>query len=204
MKKCLRCDIEKPISEFYLRKGKRPYAYCKPCNLAESIERQRRLKTQCVNYKGGKCVKCDYSKCFAALDFHHLDPTQKDFSISQNKGTKFTQRIRDELDKCILVCCRCHREIHDDIKRQKDWFDKIRSLKDLKPKIKMNRNCISCGKSIGKSSTRCKSCVPRKFKITWPPIKELLQTLKESNYTQVAKKLGVSDNAIRRHLKYHA
>ena len=47
-----------------------------------------------------------------ALEFHHLDPTKKDFSISHLKRFTFNQIVTSELDKCILVCSNCHREIH--------------------------------------------------------------------------------------------
>ena len=45
------------------------------------------------------------------MDFHHLDPMEKDFSISE-RMTSF-EAILPELAKCSLLCCRCHREVHD-------------------------------------------------------------------------------------------
>lgn len=38
-----------------------------------------------VQYKGGKCCVCGYNKYLGALEFHHLNPNEKDFGIS-NKG----------------------------------------------------------------------------------------------------------------------
>lgn len=70
----------------------------------------RRLKEQAVSYKGGKCQICGYNRYNGSLDFHHIDESQKDFSIS-GKSISF-QRLKPELDKCILVCSNCHREIH--------------------------------------------------------------------------------------------
>lgn len=55
---------------------------------------------------------CGYSRCQAALEFHHLDPSEKDFGLSTNKTTKSLVKLIDELRKCILVCANCHREIH--------------------------------------------------------------------------------------------
>ena len=75
-------------------------------------ERRRKLKDMAIKYKGGKCEKCGYNKCNGALDFHHLNPLEKDFSISSTGTTKSFERITKELDKCILVCANCHREIH--------------------------------------------------------------------------------------------
>ena len=63
-----------------------------------------------VEYKGGSCNLCGYSKCLNALDFHHLNPKEKDFSIS-NTNRSF-EKMKSEIDKCIMVCSNCHREIH--------------------------------------------------------------------------------------------
>lgn len=71
---------------------------------------RRGIKAQAVKYKGGRCEICGYDKCMDALDFHHLSPKEKDFNISG--GTKSFESIKPELDKCILVCANCHREIH--------------------------------------------------------------------------------------------
>jgi len=75
---------------------------------------RRRTKEKAVEYKGGKCVICEYNKCISALEFHHLDPSKKDFTLSKNMCTAW-DKIKDELDKCILVCANCHREIHDNL-----------------------------------------------------------------------------------------
>jgi predicted HNH restriction endonuclease len=72
-----------------------------------------REKLKAIEYKGGACVICGYNKCCAALDFHHLDPSQKERpamgAIYDYK--KFEDNIA-ELDKCILLCSNCHRELH--------------------------------------------------------------------------------------------
>lgn len=80
----------------------------------DGVLRQRLLKQQCVDYKGEKCCMCGYNNYNGALDFHHTDPTKKDFAISKVKTTRFNDRIKLELDKCILVCKNCHAEIHGD------------------------------------------------------------------------------------------
>jgi predicted HNH restriction endonuclease len=81
--------------------------------LIKAVKRRRReLRKQAVNYAGGKCILCNYNKCLHALEFHHKDPTQKDFGIS-NGNCNSWNRMRNEIDKCILVCANCHREIHE-------------------------------------------------------------------------------------------
>jgi len=72
---------------------------------------RQRAKLKAVAYKGSACSVCGYSKCIAALEFHHPDPAGKDFGISGK--TRSWERIKAELDKCELVCANCHREIHD-------------------------------------------------------------------------------------------
>jgi hypothetical protein len=65
---------------------------------------------------GEKCSICGYSKCYEALDFHHLNPQDKEEgpAILIHKSYDL-QEIFQELDKCILVCSNCHREIHNGV-----------------------------------------------------------------------------------------
>ena len=72
------------------------------------------IKVKAVEYKGGCCEKCGYNKYVGALEFHHLDPTQKDFAIGSKGYTRSWEKVKKELDKCILVCANCHREIHSE------------------------------------------------------------------------------------------
>jgi hypothetical protein len=71
-----------------------------------------KLKTKCVEYKGGKCEKCGYSRCISALEFHHKDPSQKEFGISSKGIIRDWESTRKELDKCDILCANCHRESH--------------------------------------------------------------------------------------------
>lgn len=75
-------------------------------------KRRRKLKILAVDYKGGKCEKCGYDKCIDALEFHHVDPANKDFSISHNGNTRSWDETKTEIDKCIMLCANCHREEH--------------------------------------------------------------------------------------------
>lgn len=76
-----------------------------------TAKKRRELRGQAVEYKGGSCRICGYDACLSAMDFHHIDAMEKDFNIS-NRMTSF-EAIRVELDKTVLLCCRCHREVHD-------------------------------------------------------------------------------------------
>ena len=75
---------------------------------------RQKTKQKAVEYKGGKCLICKYDKCISALEFHHLDPNEKDFGLSQNLS-KAWSKIVEEIDKCVLICANCHREVHEGI-----------------------------------------------------------------------------------------
>lgn len=87
-------------------------AYCRKCMAGVLIVYSRKIKQQAVDYKGGKCIRCGYNKCTAALDFHHRNPHEKDFTISTMSNRKFDDELRKELDKCDCLCSNCHREQH--------------------------------------------------------------------------------------------
>ena len=65
-----------------------------------------------VAYKGGVCQCCKYNKYIGALEFHHINPDEKDFGISVKGYTRSWENNKKELDKCVLVCSNCHREMH--------------------------------------------------------------------------------------------
>lgn len=91
---------------------KRKYQDRKDYLLKKVAERRKRLKQMAVEHKGGKCQICGYSKCIKALEFHHPDPNEKDFGMSDGGWTRAWSKIKEEIDKCVLVCANCHREIH--------------------------------------------------------------------------------------------
>ena len=82
------------------------------CNVCQGkiIDKERKLRRlKAIEYKGGKCESCGYSKYSGALEFHHLDPTQKDPTGLRAFSLK---RLFAEVDKCTLLCSNCHREEH--------------------------------------------------------------------------------------------
>ena len=74
--------------------------------------KDRQAKQKCVDYKGGRCAICGYNKCLAALDFHHINPNEKETAIAGIFSLKQWEYVKQELDKCICVCSNCHRELH--------------------------------------------------------------------------------------------
>jgi len=73
-------------------------------------KRRMSMKIKCIEYKGGKCIKCGYKKCISALHFHHKNRHNKLFDISK-RLTKTWEHLKDELDKCDLLCANCHHEV---------------------------------------------------------------------------------------------
>ncbi len=87
------------------------YLYKKYDNQYYYIKDYRnKIKEKSVEYKGGKCFICGYDKCNRSLQFHHQNPSEKDFDFNRIRNW---ERVKKELDKCILVCANCHAEIHD-------------------------------------------------------------------------------------------
>lgn len=83
------------------------------CKNKYYVDRKRKdLKRDAVNYKGGKCEYCGYIGHPSVYDFHHKNPLEKDFGISHSGYTRSWDKVREEIDKCLLLCANCHREEH--------------------------------------------------------------------------------------------
>lgn len=126
-KQCSSCKNTLP-SAFFNRKGKYLQPFCKECAKAHSKKYYKENKQShllyCSNDKKRKknqfeawkrtlkCTKCteNYFRC---LDFHHLDPTQKDMNISASYVTVGTDTLIAELTKCVVLCKNCHVKVHD-------------------------------------------------------------------------------------------
>lgn len=87
------------------------YTLCKSCNNIRSSKYVVQRKLDCIKYKGGKCSICGYNKYYGALEFHHLDPNIKENGKQAITNIK-KEFLYEELDKCVLLCSNCHREVH--------------------------------------------------------------------------------------------
>ena len=167
-------------------------------------------KSQIVYVMGEKCVCCGYNKCHSALELHHLNPQEKDFTISDNVN-KAWEKVKIELSKTILVCANCHREIHAgliDVTNFKTSYiperaDEIsKQIKQLKQKKLFY--CKSCGAIITEKATYCQECYAKtQRRVERPSRDELKKDLRSMPMTQVGKKYGVTDNAIRKWCDYY-
>ena len=138
-------------------------------------------KLQLIENKGNKCERCGYNKNIAALDFHHIDPLDKEFSLDKRTlGNTSMERILQEADKCILLCANCHREEHNPeacldnmIQFKMDNSINFKG-KTFDPNYIRPKNYCECGEEISYDAKRCVSCNFKSRQIVERPTKEEL------------------------------
>lgn len=204
-KYCYKCKTMKNEKDFFKRRDKKAqnYSYCKMCYSILSIQRKRKFKQICLEYLGGKCHQCGYNKCPAALEFHHIDPSKKDFSISKFQKLlweKHKDIITTELNKCIILCANCHRETH---------YDKYSNLEEYVPfkKQKVYKTCKACNNkfsSANKTFCSYQCYMLNNRKVERPTKDELQKLIQEYSFVKIGKMYNVSDNAIRKWCKSYS
>lgn len=102
MKICRLC--EKPFKDYQNKNRNR----CGSCN---TKIRRFRAKAAAIKYLGEKCAKCGWQGDQAALEFHHKNFREKDFIIG-NAANKKWENIKQELERCALLCANCHAIAH--------------------------------------------------------------------------------------------
>lgn len=134
MKKCSKCNNEKELIEF--SKQKYGYkSYCKDCikecskqwynnnkiksNNKAILNRRKKIQWYLDLKSTLSCIKCGFSHP-ACIEFHHLNPKEKDFNISKLNNTLLTiEDIKKEIEKCIVLCSNCHKIEHFNINENK-------------------------------------------------------------------------------------
>lgn len=112
-KKCSECKNIFDVSMFYKKKDKYQ-PYCKTCFNQICTQRWIDRKIWAIQYKGSNCVDCNLSypsTPYPVFEFHHLDPSEKDLDWSKIRLTS-KDKMKSELDKCVLLCANCHRIRH--------------------------------------------------------------------------------------------
>ncbi len=168
---------------------------------SESVMRsQKRKKIKAIEAFGSKCCMCGYDKCIEALEFHHLNKNEKEEKPSKAILSWSFERAKTELDKCILVCANCHREIHAAEKENKPL--------DLQNYYRpwLNITCECCFKEFSTKNKKQKFCTVScsnisNCKVLRPDKKTLKNLIELHNWTDLGKMFGVSDNAVRKWAK---
>ena len=165
---------------------------------------QQRRKINIVYILGGKCSVCGYNKCIQALDAHHINPEEKELTLSANHNIA-TAKILEELKKCTLLCANCHREHHAGELEVElcSTYDENKAQEVLElieaSKHKQLHYCRECGKQITKGATYCVECGEKSKRVVKRPEREELKDLiRNLPFTTIAKQYGVTDNAVRK------
>ena len=111
---CSKCGYWYSLNNFARDSGQKDGMNC-ICRSCYSIYDKGKYQTRKIlltRLKSNGCAICGYDKCCNALDFHHVLPEDKKFQINAVNFSKYSSnKLVDELNKCILLCCICHREI---------------------------------------------------------------------------------------------
>lgn len=113
---CTKCGRELPLDQFNWRnksQGTRR-SECKDCHNGFMKNKYQEKKIEIQDLKQNlKCTKCGYDKCGAALEFHHINPDEKDETIARMISNHYQlDTIYTEIKKCIVLCSNCHHEFH--------------------------------------------------------------------------------------------
>ena len=133
---------------------------------------------------GGRCQKCGYNKNLAALDFHHQDPSQKEFTWN-SVSVKPWDKIIEEMKKCVLLCANCHREEHH-------------PETTITDETFVFPPCPGCGKALPFGDDYCSSeCMYRhRRKVERPTKNELIMLMQNQTNKEIAQQYDVSDNTV--------
>jgi hypothetical protein len=130
-KVCTECHLELPIDQFSTNKQKKDGLNykCKECQKRYFKQHYQNNKQYYVDKAAEQTKKfldkieivkqerlkngCSVCGMYhpAVMDFHHLDPNKKEFTIAKSR-TKSESKFLEELDKCVVLCSNCHRILH--------------------------------------------------------------------------------------------
>lgn len=234
MKICVKCGLEKDHSEFGSYKSKKSSlvsdlrSECKSCyneymraylknpkhkQLVSKFDQRRSLCVQKIKLEKGCCL-CGYNKNAKALQFHHIDPSDKKVNISACLSAN-ANFLAEEINKCVVLCSNCHAEVEDGLQISNILDFKLNISADLflkqKENIKINSDafctkCQDCGKCVSNKAVFCLVCSKKPNNKVFNgatggkiPTKEVLESLIwQIPTTHIAKQFGVSDTAVKK------
>lgn len=92
------------------------------CNICKRKSKRLAYRISAANYKQNKCEICGIERItiddLEMFDFHHIDKNNKSFELGDNIQSRSWQKIKEELDKCMMLCANCHRKQHLFIRNQ--------------------------------------------------------------------------------------
>ena len=170
---------------------------------SDAVKRWRHaVKENAVAAFGGRCELCGYSKSNWALEFHHLNPSEKEFSFGRILARpKNLPTIERELNKCVLVCSNCHKELHAGVTSLPESITTNRpyiKIGHVAPKNEYDM-CPVCGKPKPKQNITCsRQCAAKRArKVDWDSV-DLKEELKHKSMLELSEELGVSEVAVRK------
>jgi hypothetical protein len=85
---------------------------------SEVAARKKAVRDWFDQYKLTLCCEHCPENHPACLDFHHLDPNEKETSVTLavHRGWGI-ERIKAEIAKCVILCANCHRKEHDRLRK---------------------------------------------------------------------------------------
>lgn len=94
---------------------------------SEAVKRWRKnTKERMVKSMGGCCQVCGYNKTTNALEFHHINPEEKEMGFGDTRANNVKWSLLvEELKKCILLCSNCHKEVHEGVTQLPEVFAKF-------------------------------------------------------------------------------
>ena len=105
-RKCYVCGETDP-EKFYGHKR----SICGVCRNKYNHKKAQEKRKFMIEYLGGSCLSCGYSKYSCSLDVHHKDPKEKDINFNTSRYWS-KEKLIVELNKCILLCKNCHAAHH--------------------------------------------------------------------------------------------
>lgn len=172
-------------------------------NSTTIIEFVKRRKENLIKVFGSKCCLCGFDKWQSALEFHHINPEEKEFGLTTNSTTKAIKKQLEEMKKCILVCSNCHRGIHSNNltipENWKDFYNNDIAEQLIKDTHAKKYYCAICGKEKSRNGIYCAECAQKAQRKTDRPDRETLKNLiRTTPLRRIGLDYGVSDNAIRK------
>lgn len=124
--------------------------YCRKCKAEQVNKRRNILLKKCYKYLGNKCSKCN--KQYDIYDFHHINEKEKLFEINKGISRNLSfEKLKSELDKCILVCGNCHTEIHYD----EDLKNDVKLITAYKKQQKRHKTKLQAIEYLGGKCSKC-------------------------------------------------